>query len=265
MELDLLSCNYSYHTQPYHLQRHLFPNYLFRLQSEGSCRALVDGGMREIMPGTLLLYAPGQEYELQMASDGNNPVRSGDYYIICRGKWMEAWWNRSPKPSCIQVQLEDPGEPILFLWKQLVLEARGRGRSSAKELEHSLLHSICYYIDRLLGEGVAVQGEMYIANRMKRFIEVHATEPFRSEDVARHVQLSVSRASHLFKEAFGESFFQYALQIRLNMAKERMIYSSLTLEQIAESSGLSSYAFFHRKFKEQYGISPGEFRRRNMV
>lgn len=264
MNMELLACSYAYHFQSYQGQFQILSNYLFRLQSEGSCYAMVEGSMRLIKAGTLLLCAPGQGYQLNMETHDGSPVRSGDYYMICRGDWIDEWWNRSEKPAYIQVPLEDPNEPILFLWKQLVLEARRRERRGS-ELEQSLFRNICYYIDRSIEEGVAVPGEMYVANRMKRYIETHATEAFRSEDVARHVQLSVSRASHLFKEAFGESFFQYALQIRLTVAREKMIYTSMTLEQIAESSGLSSYAFFHRKFKETYGLSPGEFRRRNKL
>ncbi|MDF2922364.1 MAG: AraC family transcriptional regulator [Paenibacillaceae bacterium] len=262
MDIQLLAANYSYHSQPYHSPCNVQFNYLFRLQSEGNCLSMVDGKLAPVNPGDLLLYAPGQNYELKMEPQSDNMVRSGDYYIICRGVWLEQWWAKVRKPNRLRVAVEDPNDPILFLWRQLVLENRRREEQTT-ELAVSLLRSICHYIDRSVIEGGAVLKDLFVANAMKRYIEHHATEAFRSEDVARHVRLSVSRASHLFKESFGESFFQYALRVRLSIAKEKMLYSSMTLEQIAESSGLSSYAFFHHKFKESFGMSPGEFRRKH--
>jgi AraC family transcriptional regulator of arabinose operon len=53
---------------------------------------------------------------------------------------------------------------------------------------------------------------------------------------------------------------QYALQIRLSIAKERMLYSPMSLEQIAEQSGFSSYSYFHRMFRAHFGLSPKRFR-----
>jgi AraC family transcriptional regulator, arabinose operon regulatory protein len=264
MDIELLTASYAFHSQPYRSPRHLLPHYLLRLQTEGCCQAIVDGTLTTVKQGELLLYAPGQPYELRMEPEGGSPVRSGDYYIFCRGQWMDEWWKGLRKPSRLHLHLEDPNEPIVFLWKQLVLENRRRdGRPS--KLGDSLLSSICLYIDRSIEERTAITKDVFIANRMKRYIETHATETFTSEDVARHVRLSVSRASHLFKEAFGEPFFQFALHLRLSIAVEKLLYSNMTLELIAESSGFSSYAFFHRKFKEKFGISPGEYRKKHPV
>ena len=52
---------------------------------------------------------------------------------------------------------------------------------------------------------------------------------------------------------------QYAMDIRLALALERMNYSKLTLNQIAESSGFGSYAYFHRVFRERFGMSPSQY------
>ncbi|WP_245247400.1 helix-turn-helix domain-containing protein [Paenibacillus sp. PvP091] len=41
---------------------------------------------------------------------------------------------------------------------------------------------------------------------------------------------------------------------------ERMKYTSITLEQIAESCGFGGYSYFHRVFKEHYGVSSGVYR-----
>ena len=91
---------------------------------------------------------------------------------------------------------------------------------------------------------------------MKNYIEEHANQSFKIKDVASHAGFSVSRASRLFKETFGKTMIQYALEIRLNTAIELMKYSEMTLEQIAEVSGFGSYTYFHRVFREAHGVSP---------
>jgi AraC family transcriptional regulator, arabinose operon regulatory protein len=80
------------------------------------------------------------------------------------------------------------------------------------------------------------------------------------EQVAMHVGLSVSRAVHLFKSVFDQSMMQHTIEVRLALARERILYSSFTLEQIAESCGYASYSYFHRMFRARFGISPKAYR-----
>jgi AraC family transcriptional regulator of arabinose operon len=77
--------------------------------------------------------------------------------------------------------------------------------------------------------------------------------------VARHAGLSVSRAVALYKECYGKTIIQHAMEIRMSIALERMKYSKLTFEQIAETAGFGSYAYFHRVFKNKFGLSPSQF------
>jgi len=231
--------------------------YLFRLQSEGMSRAFVDGRMKPVIPGELLLYKPGDLYELNIGPDEHGEIGSGDYYLMCSGEWIESWWGRAERPTSVMIGLD---ERVVTIWKHLIVERR-RSHNQSSELGGALLQTLCLYIDRALTENVAEPKYGFTVHRMKRFIEEQATRSFKVEDVAREVGLSPSRAAHLFKEAFGEAIMQYALKVRLQIAVERMKYSNLTLEQIADVCGLGSYPYFHRVFKEVYGESPSVYRR----
>ncbi|MFE5319818.1 helix-turn-helix domain-containing protein [Paenibacillus sp. NPDC056579] len=258
---QILSCGYSYHSQRFQTGHNdVMRAYLFRLQTEGYCQAMVNGAMTRIETGDLLLYQPGDIYDLRVDEHtnklGQTLISSGDYYIICKGEWLEAWWRKSKKPQKVRIAAY---EKLLILWRQIILEKR-RIEDENKELSDYLLRALCLHIDRAVTETRTLHGSSFLASRMKSFIEEHAILPFKIEDVAAHVGLSVSRAVHLFKECFGKTMIQYALEIRLSTSIERMNYSSMTLEQIAETSGFGSYTYFHRVFREKYGISPKEFR-----
>jgi transcriptional regulator GlxA family with amidase domain len=49
----------------------------------------------------------------------------------------------------------------------------------------------------------------------------------------------------------------YALEIRLTTATERMKYTSMTLEQIAENCGFETYPYFHKVFCKKNVEAPG--------
>ncbi|WP_240413746.1 AraC family transcriptional regulator [Paenibacillus periandrae] len=257
----ILSCGYSYHSQKFtNSYKEGVTTYLFRLQTEGCCYAQVNGSMTLIEPGDLLLFKPGDAYDLRVDEHTNklqqSIVSSGDYYIMCKGDWIDEWWANSRKPQKVRIAVN---ERILTIWRQIILEKR-RFEEDNKELSDYLLRALCLYIDRAITENNSRHGSSFLATRMKSFIEEHAILPLKVEDVAQHVGISVSRAVHLFKECFNKTIIQYTQEIRLSTSVERMAYSYLTLEQIAETSGFGSYSYFHRVFRDKYGVSPKTFR-----
>ncbi|WP_127531160.1 AraC family transcriptional regulator [Paenibacillus kobensis] len=253
MNTELLSCGYSRHAAPIPTQKlTALTTYLLRLQTEGKGRALVGGKLIDVTPGSLLLFKPGDPYELRIDEQDLNGSFSADYYLFCRGDWLDQWWSRADRPSHARI---NPDDRIVTLWRQMVFENRSISHDS-HELSGYLLQSLCLCLDRAIKES----SEPFKITQMKRFIEEHAATPFRIEDVARHVGLSVSRAVHLFREGSGTTIVRYTLDVRLSMAVERMKHTPLKLEQVAYDCGFNSYPYFHRAFKEKYGLSPNQYR-----
>jgi AraC family transcriptional regulator, arabinose operon regulatory protein len=274
---EILSAGYSYHNEKFHYGRdESLKYYLFRLQTEGLSSALVEGSMSLIESGDLLLYQPGQAYELLIEANLNaekiislskqpfisngEAISSGDYYLFCKGDWVDDWWRRSKKPTKVRIPLH---EGILTIWRQLNIELAKHNQQNKEMLDY-YLRILCLHIERHIMEQTAhpLEANSYLAYRMKHFIEEHSTTSLTLEQVARHVGLSVSRAVHLFKSIFDQSIMQHAIEVRLAIAKERILYSSFTLEQIAESCGYASYSYFHRMFRAHFGISPKDYRLR---
>lgn len=263
MFAEIMSCDYSYHSQPFQMTNPEGLNaYLFRLQTEGSCEALVDGRMQRIEAGDLLLFKPGDSYNLNVAAPSADPpagiagVSSGDYFVICQGEWLDEWWNRRERKQKVKVV---PDERWLSIWQALILEKR-RFEAEDRELADYLLRALCLGLDRAVATQSVLQGKSFIATRMKNFIDEQAALSFTVADVAAHVGLSVSRTVHLFKECYGLTIIQYTQNVRLSMAIERIKYSSMTLEQVAETCGFGSYSYFFRVFRKKYGVSPAAYR-----
>ncbi|GGG19305.1 helix-turn-helix domain-containing protein [Paenibacillus abyssi] len=253
----VVTADFVSHTRKYEATFNL-DTYLLRLQYEGICAAVVDGREHFIEPGTLLLLAPGDGYELRIEGrrDGSTPV--SDFYIYCSGDWIKEWWSSHPRNKIIKL-LMDPS--MLNIWKQINLEKRRQ--SENKEIVDYLLRVLCLNIDRshpLSGSQPHPRMHSFLVTRMRNYIEEHATENFALQDVADHVDLSVSRTVSLFKSAAGKTIMQYAMEVRLSIAVERMMYSKMTLEQIAETCGFGTYSYFFRSFRSRYGTTPRAYR-----
>jgi AraC family transcriptional regulator of arabinose operon len=261
MNSDILLSEYSYHAEKKHFNwLHGLNYYFIRLQTEGNCIARVNGKKEVIFPGDLLLCQPGDACELiideYIDHSGEKSICSGDYFILCRGPWLDQWWQRKERSTIKRI---NNNKKLLILWKEIISEKR-RIYEENEELLDYLLRSLCLSIDISIKDSVLFQNQLTLpVLAMKSYIEEHATQSFKIKDVANHVGFSVSRASHLFKEKVGKSMIEYAIEIRLNTAINLMKYSDMPFEQIAEISGFGSYTYFHRVFRKTYNISPTEF------
>ncbi len=253
----VIACGYSIHTKPYSSRR-LLPHYLLRFQAEGKSRIHLNGVPQEYAPGDLMVAAPGDSYMLETGlPDGQKAVRCADYYMSCTvGEplhWLEGDFKR-------KLQLGQD-EPFLNLFKNLVYEFR-RLRDQDAETQD--------YLGRLLLLSVRRSLSPYsshpiprAAARMKSYMEAHSAQPMTLKQIASHGGLGISRASELFKEAYGCSVMDYAILMRLNHAREHILYDNVTLEEAAFACGFTSYTHFSRMFRKCYGISPSEYRQQN--
>lgn len=258
---SVIYANYYSHTKPHSVKyRNGLSFYLFRLQAEGTCQALVDGKYETIIPGDLLLYPPDQPYELNIeprsAPEQGAVQPVGDYYLIGSGEWLDSWWNNSGLPAKTNIGFDDT---VMTLWKHIIREKK-KVMQNQEEILDYLLRALCLTLEQVIKTRQRSKGAD-TAFKLKQFIENHAHEALSLEVIAASVGLSVSRCSYLFKDAFGQSLFAYCLDVRLRLAQQQVLFSTLSLEQVAEKSGFPSYPHFCRVFRERFGHPPREYRR----
>lgn len=248
-------CGYSYHNYHYHnSHRSRYPSYLFRLQTEGIAQVKTGNGYHKVEKGDLLIVKPGENYELFVEKG----QQSGDFHLYCEGEWIDKRFKDAPKLSNIII---DDG--ILNLWHQLIIEERRPHKERNNELTYYLLSAFCIALERAMKGRKEELHRPYVVTRMMRYIEENATKQgLKVQDVADQCNLSVSRCVHLFKEHLDMTIIDYAQSIRMSTAINQMKYTTMTLENIAQNCGFGSYSYFYRVFKNKFGISPKDYRRK---
>lgn len=82
--------------------------------------------------------------------------------------------------------------------------------------------------------------------------------------ISKLVSMNSSYFSSQFKKRTGLSFSNYLQRVRLEKAKNFLLYSNQKLHEISESVGIGNEKYFCKLFKEYTGITPTEFKNQNI-
>lgn len=101
---------------------------------------------------------------------------------------------------------------------------------------------------------------------LRQYIQEH----YRDSDLslvtlADFIGVSPNYAGHLFRESMKKGFQETITEMRLSYIKQQLVCSDETIKDIIQSAGYQNVPNFIRKFKEQTGLTPSEFRSRNSV
>ncbi len=80
------------------------------------------------------------------------------------------------------------------------------------------------------------------------------------QQAARLANMSYYAFSRMFKEVIGVNFSDYCNIIRVRLAEELLITTSLSVSEIAGKTGIGTQSYFSRLFRQQSGMSPTEYR-----
>lgn len=85
-------------------------------------------------------------------------------------------------------------------------------------------------------------------------------KPRLSDYLAQQLHQSFSQLSHLFSAVEGLTLEQYFIRLKIEKAKELLVYDELSLSEIADWLGYSSVAHLSSQFKKITGMPPSQFK-----
>ena len=100
-----------------------------------------------------------------------------------------------------------------------------------------------------------------LARRVVDYLCAHFSQPITLDDVSDGVKISKNYLCNAFKRVTGVTILDYLNMIRIRKAAELIVYSNLSLNQVAQMCGYVSTSHFNRVFARYVGIPPGQCRR----
>ena len=82
------------------------------------------------------------------------------------------------------------------------------------------------------------------------------------EELASAVHMSPVYFHRLFKRVIGQTPYRFMLEKKLTLAKNLLLTTDRSCQDIAGSLGFSSPSYFSSVFRRETGVSPAEFRQR---
>lgn len=90
-------------------------------------------------------------------------------------------------------------------------------------------------------------------------VHTRYAEPISIDDFARAAGTSRFHMSRLFRDAIGQSPYQYLLHTRVQRAAERLRGGRQSVTEVAFAVGFGDLGRFARMFRAVTGVSPGSF------
>lgn len=98
------------------------------------------------------------------------------------------------------------------------------------------------------------------ASRIKLYLDNNTSSRITLDDLAMVLHLDKSYLVNLFKRFYGETPISYHQKIRINKARNMLMYTNLSITQIAEATGFSSIHDFDRVFHKINQVTPSSYR-----
>ena len=107
---------------------------------------------------------------------------------------------------------------------------------------------------------IRLQSQLQI---MMQFIQQNYKKQISLDDIAMSVNVSKSTALNIFKQYINDTPVNYLLTYRLKKAAEMLKATENKIDYIAMENGFEYESYFNRRFKQCYGVTPGQYRKNN--
>ena len=255
----------SYSNTQLHLHSHTFYELLF-CRSNCGAEYLVGTERYRLQRGDIIFVPPGVAHRPLLPDSMPEPYKR--YVIWLSPEFMNAYAHllgpSLQEQAAYRTLLRTSGtkwEYLEDLFKQGVQEAENQQPGwEAAVIGNTVF--LLTQLRRIITDRSAAQmlaEKPDLLDRLLAYIETHLSEHISLPETAQKFYVSPSTVSQLFRKKLGVSFYRCVTQHRLIAAKER-IAAGLALETVAEQVGFSDYSAFYRAFKQEYGISPRQYR-----
>ena len=256
----------SYSNANVQLHSHAFYELLYCCNTCGA-EYLVGTERYRLQKGDIILIAPGISHRPMLPEHMAEPYKryvlwiSTEFMALLFQTFPFMQENRPPYSSLLRTGGTN-WESLGGLFYNGVWESKQRHPGWEAALTGNTIHllSLLYraFMDHSTTPMKAEKPELL--DRVLAYVEAHLSEKITLEEVAHHFFVSQSTISQTFRQKLGVSFYRCVTQRRLIAAKA-LIEKGTPLESVSHQVGFADYSSFYRAFRQEYGISPRQYRK----
>jgi AraC-like DNA-binding protein len=233
--------------------------YLVFFTAGGCGQMIVDGTPYRLTEKTIGIIPPNVPHEYYVAEkdqwefywmhvDGISASRLLDYLVRCHGNRLEL--NSPPVDAFNGV------EKLLFLKNA---SHKANFEAHASQIISSVLHGIAIELSEDDG---SMPNKKNAVKSLLKLIESNYSSKISIEEACGSLFFSSAHLSRLFRAETGNTPYEYLKQYRLLKSKELLLYTDLSIKEIAVQTGFSHASNFICQFKAAETVTPSQFRKR---
>lgn len=125
---------------------------------------------------------------------------------------------------------------------------------NSKVIRKNTMDLVCFYEHEVIDKMVS-------SSQIKEMIESSYSDPnFSIAIMADKFQISMAYMSYLTKTLLDINFSEYLWNLRLEKAKELLLSTDMSIDEVSMAVGYLNTSSFRRKFKSETGLTPTQFR-----
>ena len=136
-------------------------------------------------------------------------------------------------------------------------------------------NKICYLLMHLIriwrengfntDQAVSRATESDSIHAITAYIDAHAGEPIKVEELADMCNMSYSYFAKNFKQYYGRSCKEYIEFIRVSKAADMLLFTDFDLSYISQETGFSDSSHLIKTFRKWKGVTPKQFKKQHVM
>ena len=257
-----------YSDQPTFHQAHTHVYYELLYVLEGAVRLTVRGRERRVEAGSLVFLNQFDEHATRLCGETYRR-----YYLLIPPTQLQAFrrdtrllsvfrFRREGVPYVLEAGEDKPRFDTCFA---LLRETAERAGPLMEEQVEALLTLILLYAREK-------RPDMFLSDPEDAFLPMGEildgmdrsfAQPFSLQALAKRYHVSPGCLSNHFSRCVGMRPMQYITLSRLTQARAMLMKTELPVMEVARQCGYNDVSSFVRRFREEFGVTPLQFRRQH--
>ncbi len=169
---------------------------------------------------------------------------------------------KGPRPFCVY---ESVSYDMVLCVEKIAQNLFSQSSTARLNIKSKTIELLGIFIEKLQRRGSlpvsknlnSVEVEKVL--QLKNKLENNPVDLSNIEILAKELGMSVSKLQKYFKHVIGVSIYQYALKIRMQMARNLLATRKYSVSEVGFKVGYSNLSHFTAVFKRQFGINPKSY------